>query len=225
MPRPALLPWAPGGLLAAACVLLFRVETQRAMPLRAPLAELPTAIAGFRAHDLTLSDAERRAAGVTNYLMRAYVADSTGFSLYVGYYDAQAEGQTIHSPKNCLPGAGWEPIASGTRAVAVDRSAITVNRYIIGKEADRALVYYWYQGRGRVESDEYRVKWELLRDKAVQGRSEEALVRLVLPMPRGPEAADSLAAIAVRALVGPLFRILPAPAGDAAPDPGGTPNF
>ena len=55
----------------------------------------------------------------------------------------------------------------------------------------KAVVYYWYQGRGRVESNEYRVKLQLLRDSALRGRTEEALVRVVVPV-LGSEA-DAIA--------------------------------
>jgi len=71
------------------------------------------------------------------------------------------------------------------------------------------LVYYWYQGRGRISSNEYRVKWELLRDAALRGRSEEALVRIVLPLEGSEAAADSLAAAAARVLIPAVDRALP----------------
>jgi hypothetical protein len=61
----------------------------------------------------------------------------------------------------------------------------TINRVILVNSGVRALVYYWYQGRGRIESSEYQVKWDLLRDAALHGRTEEALVRIVVAIPRG----------------------------------------
>ena len=67
------------------------------------------------------------------YLMRAYLRDSSYFSLYVGYYEAQNQGKSIHSPKNCLPGAGWEPLENSTRSVIVGNTAMTVNRYLLEK--------------------------------------------------------------------------------------------
>ena len=89
---------------------------------------------------------------------------------------------------------------------------MAVNRYLLSNAGERALVYYWYQGRGRVASNEYRVKWDLLRDSALRGRSEEALVRIVVPIsPRMPiERADSVAGAAAVALVPAVFEALPA---------------
>ena len=57
-----------------------------------------------------------------------------------------------------------------------------VNRYLLKPDSHRALVLYWCQGRGRVEANEYIVKWDLLRDAAVRRRTEEALVRIVVPI-------------------------------------------
>jgi EpsI family protein len=69
----------------------------------------------------------------------------------------------------------------------------TVNRYLIGNGPSKAIVLYWYQGRGRIEANEYVVKWELLRDQALHGRSDEALVRIVVPVTTTERAAAALA--------------------------------
>jgi EpsI family protein len=73
------------------------------------------------------------------------------------------------------------------------------------------MVYYWYQGRGRVAASEYQVKWELLRDAAFKARTEEAMVRIVVPLgnPGDDAAADELATDAVRRLVPTLDGVLP----------------
>lgn len=180
------------------------------MPLVSALDSLPRVIDGFLGLDQSVSEEERKVAGMDQYLMRAYGRDSTrAFSLYVGYYESQKEGKSIHSPKNCLPGAGWEPVANGTETIPIDGGAITVNRYELERGNSRAIVYYWYQGRGRVSWNEYAVKWELLRDKATLGRSEEALVRIVVPVSENAAASDTLARSVARQLVPRLYRILP----------------
>ena len=207
--------WAPGGMLAAGCLLLLSVNRQHTMPLARPLAEIPRTILGREALDRTIGEEERRIAGMDDYLLRWYVVpgDSLAdFSAYVGYYRRQSQGETIHSPKNCLPGAGWEALEAGSRVVATPSGAVSVNRYLLSNAGERALVYYWYQGRGRVAANEYRVKWDLLRDSALRGRSEEALVRIVVPInERTPVArADSLATAATAELVPAVYTVLPA---------------
>ena len=179
--------WTPALILGVGAVLTVGVDTQRTMPLRAPLdSVIPRKIAGLVAEDVVLSDAEARVAGMDEYLMRNYTSptlgDSTWFSLYIGYYERQLRGRTIHTPKNCLPGAGWEVLASEPVTIQGAEGTVTVNKYVLQRKGQQALVLYWYQGRGRVEANEYVVKWDLLRDSALRQRSDEALVRVVVPM-------------------------------------------
>ena len=46
--------------------------------------------------------------GVDDYFLADY-NNSKGqwMNLYIGFYQSQREGDLIHSPKNCMPGAGW----------------------------------------------------------------------------------------------------------------------
>jgi EpsI family protein len=206
--------YLPAALLGLGCLFLLRTGQQRALALREPLASLPMTMAGFSGRDLTISAQEQRVAGMSSYVLRTFGRDSlTMFSVYAGYYAAQTQGKSIHSPKNCLPGAGWEPVTSGTRPVATSQGDFAVNRYVVAKGSVRALVYYWYQGRGRVAANEYAVKWDLLRDKAVARRSEETLVRIVVPVTGSMNGADSLAGSVATELIPQLFRLLPAAQG------------
>jgi EpsI family protein len=209
------LAWTPAALFAVGAVFTVGVDLQRALPLREPLATvLPAEIGSRVGRDVQVSEQEIAAAGVTDYLMRTYaLADTTsgdpGFSVYVGYYDSQMQGKTIHSPKNCLPGAGWEALASTTVEIATASGPVRVNRYLLQNQGAQALVLYWYQGRGRVESNEYVVKWNLLRDAALRQRSDEALVRVVVGMEGDIEAAFRIATEAAGAIIAPVYRALP----------------
>jgi EpsI family protein len=172
--------WVPGGVLALGCVLTLAVNRQQRTPLTLPLDSIPMTLAGRRGSAGSIPSDQERAAGVSRYLLRRYAGDEAPFEVYVGYYDQQTQGKTIHSPKNCLPGSGWEALNQSTRTLVTAVGTETVNQYLLQNKQQRALVFYWYQGRGRVASNEYRVKWELLRDSALRGRSEEALVRIVV---------------------------------------------
>jgi EpsI family protein len=187
----------PFAVLAAGALMVQGVDRQRPMPLAQPLGlAVPTELVGHTAVDRELSGEETAVIGVSDYLLRDYSsADSSGgFNLYIGYYVQQTQGRTIHSPKNCLPGGGWEAINSQFASVTtVEGEAVEVNRYLLQHEQEQVLVLYWYQGRGRVAANEYSVKWDLLRDAAFRGRTEEALVRIVVPIDRGESAAFELA--------------------------------
>ncbi|MEJ1746588.1 EpsI family protein, partial [Escherichia coli] len=82
--------------------------------------------------------------------------------LYVAYYDSQRKGASVHSPKACLPGGGWQMDEFGQHTVAdagPDGAPLQVNRALISKGDTRALVYYWFMQRGRYLTSEYLVKW------------------------------------------------------------------
>jgi len=183
----------PAIFLGAGCLLTLGVDRQRAVPLAQPLDSLPRTIAGFNSVNLIIGKEEQRVAGMSSYVMRQFYVDSTAeFSVYVGYYEQQAQGKTIHSPKNCLPGAGWEVLNVGYASVTTSGGPIRVNRYELAREGEQAIVYYWYQGRGRVQANEYAVKWDLLRDAALRGRTEEALVRIVVYLDDDTDEAGAL---------------------------------
>ena len=203
--------YLPASVLGAGCLLIGTTTQQKDMPLAAPLASLPQVVGGYQGADRVLSAEERRVAGVSAYLFRAFTREGAqpNFTLYVGYYDQQLQGKTIHSPKNCLPGSGWEVISSSEERLPTPMGPVSVNRYVLVNEHRRAVVYYWYQGRGRVEGNEYRVKLQLLRDSAFRGRSDDALVRVVVPVTSNDSSAAVLGRKVSAELVPELFKVLP----------------
>jgi len=214
-------PFTPAALFAAGVALTLSAGRQEAAPLAKPLARLPATIAGTPGTERPLTAEEVRIAGVSDYVFRIFRRDSlNAFSVYAGYYASQATGKTIHSPRNCLPGAGWQVVESGTTSLPHDGRQAVVNRYVIANGPMQAVVLYWYQGRGRVSHSEYRVKWELLRDAATRGRTEEALVRVMVPIApsrafdatdwrRRREAAEALATTVAAEMLPLMDRALP----------------
>jgi EpsI family protein len=222
--------WVPFGVLLVGTFLILGAGRQESHPLQGPLGgAVPMELAGYEGQDDWISDAEAEVAGFSNYLFRQYFAPSTQpvdslgtaqqetnespipwFTLYVGFYETQAEGKTIHSPKNCLPGAGWEALSSEPVEVRLGDRTETVNQYLIQNGDQRSLALYWYQGRGRVAHNEYRVKWNLLVDAALRHRSDEALVRIIVPVMDGREEEATELAVSVAQRVLPnLERALP----------------
>lgn len=205
--------WIPGSLLAGGFLLNSTLISRRTGPveLTAPISGVAVEALGARGTDLSISDDERRVAGMSSFVLREY--EPTGelpFSIYIGYYDEQRQGKSIHSPKNCLPGAGWEPVDSRPMTIASAAGPVVVNRYRLVRNDETAMVYYWYQGRGRVAHDEFRVKYELLRDAALYGRTEEALVRIVVKIGKtDPAAADRIAERVGAQLVEQVDQVLP----------------
>lgn len=173
-----------------------------------PLQQLPMTIADWSGERLPdVDEASRRVLGADDYLNRRYVRADEAVDLFVAFYAGQRQGDAIHSPRNCLPGAGWRPVAQSTVPFPIGASrTVNVNRYVIEKGHDRRVVYYWYQGRGRVVANEYANKAWLVIDAIRTGRSDGALVRAMAPATLEGER-DTKAF--VQALFAPLSQVLP----------------
>ena len=177
---------------------------------REPLAALPHVIDNWRGREATpLADDVVALLGVDDYIHRVYLSDAgVPVGLYAGYYGSQRQGDTIHSPQNCLPGAGWRPVSSTTIHLNSDGRRVPVNQYIIQKGIDQQVVLYWYQGRGRVVANEYANKALLMWDAATLQRTNGGLVRVMSPVVPGRDAAADVAAFAT-ALLPRLQRVMP----------------
>jgi EpsI family protein len=68
---------------------------------------------------------------------------------------------------------------------------LRVNRTLITLGDRRQLVYYWFQQRGRVITNEFAVKWYLFHDGVTRHRTDGALVRLITEVPLGASEADA----------------------------------
>jgi len=204
--------WLPAGVLTLGCVFTLAIDRQHRMTLAMPLDSIPVTLAGRPGISAAIPKDQQEAAGMSSYLYRNFGSEGEAFTIYVGYYDQQTQGKTIHSPKNCLPGSGWEELQQATTVITTTAGPATVNRYLLQNGQQRALVFYWYQGRGRVAANEYEVKWQLLRDAALRGRSEESLVRIVVWLTdTTTEAAAAEIATAVAAeLIPAVTRVMPA---------------
>lgn len=158
---------------------------------RVPLASLSETIDRWTAHPAPeFSDDVVAQLGVDEYIHRRYArVGSPPVAVYVGYYSSQRQGDTIHSPQNCLPGAGWRPISADRATIDAGEAQLPVNRYLIERGLDRQAVIYWYQGRGRVIANEYVNKAWLMVDAARLGRTDGALVRLITPVAGTSSAA------------------------------------
>jgi EpsI family protein len=194
--------WGMVGVLLAATTGLHLLSHGEAVPPAKPLTDLPVVLGGRSAVDVPMDPRIVRALGVDTYLSRVYLDNAGELGLYVGYYKSQRTGVTIHSPKNCLPGGGWEPIKSGYLDLpGADGRHVTVNQYIIEKGLERRLVLYWYQSHGRIIANEYRGKFYLVLDAIRLNRTDSALVRITTPIrPDEDQARERAVAFAQQVL-------------------------
>ena len=199
------------GMLVAALVMLHGLSHGEQMAARQPLRELPLALDHWQGEERAVEQRLVEAVGVDDYVNRIYTNGSgEPLGLYLGYYSTQRTGDTIHSPKNCLPGAGWTPVRAGRLTIPLPGGdPIEVNEYLVEKGLDRHLVLYWYHARGRVEPSEYWAKAWLVLDAITRNRTDGALVRLVTPTRDGESKARARAVDFVQAVHPHLNRFVP----------------
>jgi EpsI family protein len=199
-------------LVGALLVLQFR-STGEAVPMRKSFDTFPSQIATWQARESSNLDLEIvNLLKVNDYVMRRY-ADRDGRTLwlYIGYWSTQRKGAQIHSPRNCLPGGGWEPIEASRLVVPLPggHTPIEVNRYLIQKDRDQQVVLYWYQSQGKAVAGELDAKIEMVRTAIIRNRTDGALVRVSAPVIGGvTETTDALVRY-VQALYPLLAEYLP----------------
>ena len=174
------------GLLAATFLGLQLRGTGEAIPLRKPLSAFPATLGEWQAREATLLDGDTlQVLRPTDYLVRREV-DPAGRTLwlYVGYWDSQRKGAAQHSPKNCLPGGGWEPLEASklTIPLAGHSAPLTVNRFLIQKDRDQQVVLYWYLAQGRPVAGEVEARVEMVRNAIFRHRTDGAIVRVSSPV-------------------------------------------
>ncbi len=183
---------------AAAVILasaLFLQERSRAeiFPPRTPLRQFPAEFGAWSGTDVPMDKNSLEVLGHGDFLLRSYhnhQQDEPNVDLFIAYFPSQRTGDTIHSPKHCLPGAGWTPVVSTRLQLAIPGHApFPANRYIIAKGDDRRLVLYWYWAHDRGVASEYWAKYYLIADSIKMNRSDGALVRIMTPMLASETAA------------------------------------
>jgi exosortase D (VPLPA-CTERM-specific) len=178
-------------LTAVATALAFtlpqRVELH---PVRAAFTDFPAALGSWEGQSSPLEPVYLDELKLDDYLLADYhrAADAP-VNVWIAYYDSQRKGQSTHSPRTCLPGGGWEFVTLDSRRL--EGLPLQVNRAVIEHGSDRALMYYWFQQRGRVITNEYVVKWYIFWDALTRNRTDGAMVRLMTRIPAGSTERDA----------------------------------
>jgi exosortase D (VPLPA-CTERM-specific) len=184
------------GVAALLIVTIAFLEGRSALekvPKSQPVAAFPGSEGIWRAVDRPISSVVRESLGPGDFLNRLYLRDTdpTGTDFFIAYFPSQRTGDTIHSPKHCLPGAGW--VFENSKHVVLQTSGmkpVEANEAILAKGSDRMLAIYWYQAHGRSVASEYWAKFYLVADAMRMNRTDGALVRLITPIVPG-ETTDS----------------------------------
>ena len=203
-------------MLVCTWVVLQSVSHGEPVIAKKPFVEFPLVFEGrWEGKELGLDQNVLDILKLTDYMMRVYVPVNSKTTentevghgkelsrnetqqsikgpvwLYVGYYRSQRTGATYHSPKNCLPGAGWQFVQSDYVTVPLSgTSGVTINKVLIQKGLEKQVILYWYHDRGRVIASEYWAKGYMIWDAMTRNRTDGSLVRISIPVLDNPNEA------------------------------------
>jgi exosortase D (VPLPA-CTERM-specific) len=197
-------------LAAFAAIGVILPRPAEIIPARTAFVEFPMELGRWTGHRDSLEGIYIDALKLDDYMLANYVADGDpGVNLYMAYYNSQRHGEAVHSPRACLPGGGWQLSEFDQRTldgIKINGRTLRVNRTLIALGDQRQLVYYWFEQRGRVITNEFVVKWYLFWDAVTRHRTDGALVRLITPLPpNGSVAAADRRLVDVAGRAAPLL--------------------
>ena len=174
-------------LFMGGAFLLMKHRGEVPVPLPLALSKIPRAIGDWEGRPLSMGRKEAAILNADDYALMEYARTGGGGPIlfYTAYYEEQTPEKNIHSPKNCLPGAGWAILRSSVIPVLLGRSEsrpVRVNLAVIQKGLQKQVVLYWYQERGRIFDNEYWGRLYLIKDAILLHRTDGAIVRISMPI-------------------------------------------
>lgn len=203
-PRPDGEPWSRQRFMAFAAASIamiaaagayvhFGISNILRVPERVQLAGLPYEFDGWRSDVQRVDNETLEVLGADDYIITNMTSPAQEqFNLYIAYLNMQRHGHSWHSPRQCIPGGGWqitrhEVVPTTTE----DGREFYYNRIIIENSGVRQLVYYWYDQRGRKIANEFVMKFLLIFDAVRLRRTDGAMIRLMTPIGREELVEDA----------------------------------
>jgi EpsI family protein len=199
-------PWIVALIVGAAGLAAHAVArgATATAPRTAPLHRLPDTVGDWSGQDYAISDNEARVLAADATLHRRYRhRDGTEVWLFIAYFGSQSVNSQIHSPRNCMPGHGWNIVSIQKDRIPLPGGAQDAARMLIQKEGKREEMLYWFRTRAGVLTGEYALKWDLTKSALGRRPTDAAFVRYTAPL-----AAAAPMRELVAALDGPLDELL-----------------
>ena len=181
-------------LLQAA--IYYSVSRTEYIPPTPPWSEFPAQVGNWRlAGESVIDDAILDKLRPDDYIDRTYASAQVKdkVNLFVAYFKTQRKGFAPHSPKACLPGAGWEPVSSEVANISVQGHSLPVNLFLVEKQRAQMLVLYWYQQGKREYTGELSAQFHTIPQLLLHGRTDIALIRIIVPVSGSLEQARTTA--------------------------------
>ncbi|WP_372683952.1 exosortase C-terminal domain/associated protein EpsI [Desulfosarcina sp.] len=151
-----------------------------------PFSTFPSQIGQWKGVEERFDEKIYQVLGVDDSFFAYYRAPHEPWvNLYIGFYASQREGELIHSPKNCMPGGGWNIIEIAIEPLRLNDGAVTdhqIIKLVLQNGSSKQISLYWYQSRGRIISSEYMQKIYLVWDAITRNRTDGSFVRLIAPV-------------------------------------------
>jgi EpsI family protein len=172
-------------LLLAQLVAYYGLAQSEVTPYAIPLKEFPRQLGVYAlAGDAPIDEASLGVLAPDDHVSRTYQAAGSQIpvNLFIAYFRSQRHGFAPHSPKNCLPGAGWKQISASVQPLAIaNATPIDVNHYVVEKDGRRMFVLYWFQQAEDSFHDELTAQFSVLPRLLLHQRTDTALARVIVP--------------------------------------------
>ena len=176
-------------ILVVTTVFLHAFSKGIEIPIKQSLDHFPRTIGKWTLINTgKLPDTVEQVLGVDDYIDRSYQSPSGEIiNLYISYF-ASMEGKGFHSPRNCMPGAGWDVASLKPFTLYNHHSEgtpVVINQMIMQKGAEQQIVLYWYHCRGRIIHSEYMEKIYQVIDSIFKRRTDGSFIRIMAPSDKG----------------------------------------
>jgi EpsI family protein len=174
-------------ILIGQALIYYTGSGKEVIPAVAPWRQFPAVVDDWKSvADIPLDQDVLDQLKPDDYLNRNYSSDGdpSPVNFFVGYFNSRRNGRAPHSPEWCLPGAGWKSVSTDVIKIPVlgDSKSLPANEYLIEKGVSRELVLYWYHQGTRVEANMVVAQMYSLPDLIMHGRTDTALVRIIVPV-------------------------------------------
>lgn len=175
------------GVLVCQSVIYYGYSQHEVIPQTPPWSDFPTQLGRWTLeNEVTPDEASMAQLQPDDYLSRVYVADAhsanpSRVELFVAYFKTQRTGHAPHSPKACLPGAGWKPVSSAVIPISVPSSGVTIdaNQYVVRRDGAEMAVFYWYQNSHHTIANEYMFQIYAVPELLTHGRTDVGFIRII----------------------------------------------
>ncbi len=195
-------------ILTATLVASRSMGERTAEELSRPLETIPFSLDCWEGQDNPrLNDATESVLKADSYLTRSYACGERSLSFFMAYYSLQKAGESMHSPRHCLPGSGWEIWNyEELETTAPNGETVAINKFYLQHGRQRTIAYYWYQSRSRIVANEYLGKFCLVWDTVLRGNTEGSIVRVIV---EDNETADEIVKTFIPRMIGEIAAVMP----------------